>query len=368
MIEPRTITFVALPFKPINGEMTYVEGHYNERINAIVGRHWRELDEEMYRRFRIHFRYLPTVHELVSEEQLLWLNPTRHSRLMPPLHPLRTAQLMRHLSPLYDRNTILPGMMSWLSKSNFAYYEWPEFDEATFVERVVENYQEYVEWLNRETASVDMGDVGMSSSFIRPSMYARFMADEAFKREVMSLMNDIQKKVDQLRSYGVSELAIRQLIQPDNRPSRMVITNDWRIILPDFGDMEIEMRPLVKAVYFLFLRHPEGIFFKDLYDYREELGWIYRTLRGGDELSNKAQQSIADATDPFNNSINEKCARVREAFLSKMNDALTAQYMIDGERACAKGILLPRELVTWECQIPPRPVIEYDPDDPDAPF
>ncbi len=147
----------------------------------------------------------------------------------------------------------------------------------------------------------------------------------------------------------------------------MVITSDWRIILPDYGNMEIEMRPLVKAVYFLFLRHPEGIFFKDLFDHRDELSWIYQTLRGGDELTGKARQSISDIANPFHNSINEKCARVREAFLSKMNDALTAQYMIDGERACAKAILLPRELVSWECEIPPRPVIEYDPDDPNSP-
>jgi hypothetical protein len=39
--------------------------------------------------------------------------------------------------------------------------------------------------------------------------------------------------------------------------------------------MEIKMEPLTKAVYLLFLNHPEGILFKHLPDYRQELANIY---------------------------------------------------------------------------------------------
>jgi len=42
------------------------------------------------------------------------------------------------------------------------------------------------------------------------------------------------------------------LIHPDNRLSRLVITKDGRIMLPDYYGMEIKMEPLVKAVYLLF--------------------------------------------------------------------------------------------------------------------
>ena len=40
--------------------------------------------------------------------------------------------------------------------------------------------------------------------------------------------------------------------------------------------MEIKMEPLVKAVYLLFLKHPEGIVFKCLPDYRKELAELYK--------------------------------------------------------------------------------------------
>ena len=50
----------------------------------------------------------------------------------------------------------------------------------------------------------------------------------------------------------------------------MVITTDLRVILTDYGNMEIKMEPINKAVFLLFLRHPEGIVFKYLPDYRNE--------------------------------------------------------------------------------------------------
>ena len=45
------------------------------------------------------------------------------------------------------------------------------------------------------------------------------------------------------------------------------------------SNMEIKMEPLVKSVYLLFLKHPEGIMFKCLPEYREELAQIYNRIR-----------------------------------------------------------------------------------------
>lgn len=81
----------------------------------------------------------------------------------------------------------------------------------------------------------------------------------------------------------------------------MVITKDYRILLPDYNDMEIKIEPLVKAVFLLFLKHPEGILFKHLPNYREELTGIYAKLRPLG-MSEKAIQSIEDVTNPLLNS------------------------------------------------------------------
>ena len=177
-------------------------------------------------------------------------------------------------------------------------------------------------------------------------------ADESFNSQqddenIDDLLEEVRERIAKLRQRGISEYILEQLIHPDDRLSRMVITKDWRIMLPDYNDMEIKMEPLMKAVYLLFLQHPEGIAFKRLPDYRQELTEIYGKLRPLG-LSERAMQSIEDVTNPLLNSINEKCARIRGAFLSQFDNHMAKSYYIDGIRGEAKKISLPRSLVTWE--------------------
>lgn len=161
------------------------------------------------------------------------------------------------------------------------------------------------------------------------------------------LMEEVRERIAKLRQRGIAEYILEQLIHPDDRQSRLVITKDYRILLPDYNNMEIKMEPLVKAVYLLFLKHPEGILFKYLPDYREGLTMIYASLRPIG-LSDRAIQSIEDVTNPLLNSINEKCARIRGAFISQFDEKLAKYYYIYGRRGEAKKIALPRDLVTWE--------------------
>ena len=107
------------------------------------------------------------------------------------------------------------------------------------------------------------------------------------------------------------------------------------------------MEPLIKAVYLLFLKHPEGIVFKALADYRDELLDIYKTLKPLG-LGKRTIQSIEDVTNPLLNSINEKCAPIRAAFINQFDEHLAKNYFITGERGEAKKINLPRDLVVWE--------------------
>ena len=109
------------------------------------------------------------------------------------------------------------------------------------------------------------------------------------------------------------------------------------------------MEPLVKAVYFLFMKHSEGIVFKELADYREELQNIYKKLKPMG-LNKRTIQSIEDVTNPLLNSINEKCARIRSAFVKEFDESLAKNYIVTGERGEAKKISLPRDLVVWESE------------------
>ena len=164
---------------------------------------------------------------------------------------------------------------------------------------------------------------------------------------INDLIDEVKERILKLRQRGVSQFILEQLIHPDDRLSRLVVTKDCRILLPDYNNMEIKMEPLAKAVYLLFLNHPEGIMFKCLPDYREELTKLYDRLKPLG-LSDKALQSIEDVTNPLLNSINEKCARIRGAYVGQFDDHMARHYYIDGRRGEAKKISLPRNLVVWE--------------------
>ena len=161
------------------------------------------------------------------------------------------------------------------------------------------------------------------------------------------LMEEVKERIGKLRQRGIAEYLLERLIHPDDRLSRLVVTKDYRIVLPDYQDMEIKMEPLAKAVYLLFLKHPEGIAFKSLPDHRKELADIYTKLRPAG-LTDRAMQSIEDVTNPLLNSINEKCARIRGAFVGEFDDYMAKYYYIDGKRGEVKKIALPHDLVIWE--------------------
>lgn len=173
-------------------------------------------------------------------------------------------------------------------------------------------------------------------------------ADERYKEDIMLIGKEIRERIEKLRSIGLTSMAIKKLIGDDSdKPGKLLIDKRNRLFLTDYGNKEIKLSPLHKAVYFLFLRHPEGIYFKDLGNYKEELASIYGEITGREDKK-AVEDSISKLTDPFDNSINEKCARIKNAFVSEFREEVAQWYFIDGSKGEKKAIKLPRELVTWE--------------------
>ena len=161
------------------------------------------------------------------------------------------------------------------------------------------------------------------------------------------LMAEVKEKVQMLKEYGMSEAEIVSGLHTNQEQPKLIVSKrHYRIFLGD-ERKEVHLEPLVKAVYLLFLKHPEGIIFKDLPDYRKELTDIYnKVLPWG--LSDRSIHSIEDVTNPMLNSINEKCARIRRAFVTMLDSSVAEHYYIKGVRGGAKKIALPRDKIVWE--------------------
>ena len=161
-----------------------------------------------------------------------------------------------------------------------------------------------------------------------------------------------------LHAIGVSLLEELRIEAAKGNLSRLFITKDYRFILEDYRK-EVELQPVHKAVYLLFLAHPEGIEFKRLADYREELTRYYMaTAKMMDK--EKIIESVDHLVNPLDNAINEKCSRIKKVFLSMMDEYTASYYIISShtqkhfagssriwfERL--KVISLPRELVIFK--------------------
>ena len=162
-----------------------------------------------------------------------------------------------------------------------------------------------------------------------------------------------------LRALGVPLLEQLRIEAARGQLSRLLITKNFRFILMDHGNKEIELQPVHKAVYLLFLAHPEGIEFKRLSEYRDELlGYYMKTAMSMDKQ--KIEESVEHLINPLDNAINEKCSRIKNVFLSLMDEYSASYYIIsshaqknfpNSERIWfrrLKVITLPRELVVWE--------------------
>lgn len=101
--------------------------------------------------------------------------------------------------------------------------------------------------------------------------------------------------------------------------SPLVITEDYRFLLPEFGNKEVQLSPIHKALYLLFLNHPEGIEFKNLVDYREELLQLYQKIGNRIDMD-KITETVNRLVNPLDNAINEKCSRIKAAFSDLMDE------------------------------------------------
>jgi hypothetical protein len=130
--------------------------------------------------------------------------------------------------------------------------------------------------------------------------------------------------------------------------SRLVIhtNHDYALELVDYK-VFVPLNPLCKALYLLFLRHPEGIVLKEMSRYQAELWDIYLQVCRHDDLK-KAKESVAELCNPLSNSIHEKISRIKATFEEITDNHVATHYIIAGARGKAKKIALDPALVCWQ--------------------
>jgi hypothetical protein len=332
-----------MPFLPDPKQIIYIEDKYNPLFNKFIEQHYEKINE-LFRRGNYNFVFIPlTIKKIRSGNAVQYYQPNLKDKFIHynKLSPQKIYDFL-----IGEEINIKPGFIQYQKTQDtvsfFSYFQIPFFEEEDL-------WKQLHFYIDRVSVSQNI--------FSQPKTIRREPgkgedADDDFPTEAKKLVAEIQERIGRLQQIGINEMVLKSLFSfdSDRKLSRMVITKDYRIVLPDYNAMEIQLSPLPKAVFFLFLKYPEGILFKHLSNYKEELMNIYLKLSNRESLADM-EKSIDDVIDPTKNAINEKCSRIREAFVKEFDETLAQHYFILGDRQTPKRIVLDRELLTIEADI-----------------
>jgi hypothetical protein len=364
------LSFKNLPFVPVEGQVIYAEPSYNKKWNDFIRTNY-EWVRTVFRKRNLEFCYLPLLIDEVVNYNAPFLKESERRKIVesvPALHSFAEeadlkgpALLFGYESQVKDSSGFIVLQMLyvktlWLESKKHVLLKLANEISRLYAahskpQKTVEDGKGEIRFVRvkeppviaeKENAEkVDDGGI----RFMR--VHSDIDADSEFDVQSLQLVNEIKERIMALRNRGVNTMFLHDIIDHGERLSRLHITDDFRIFLVDYNNMEIKMPFLPKSVFLLFLHHPEGIRFKNLSDYYSELLGIYLKMNpiGG---RSRHEQSIREVTNPCSNSINEKCARIREAFVKCFDDRLAKHYYVTGKKGEAKRIMLDESLILWD--------------------
>ena len=328
--------------------VVYIEDDYCQEINEYIAANYETIKNEFWMRKELQFVYVPKIIDKLRsdfEEIAHYYRPNITNEKITIKQDISPQDIYKHILSHCKKSLdtpLKPGLM---------HICYPNEDKPVLSYVPIASKKQKIihEFFELYISNMGMGAVYRATYSTPELKDEKDFADYNFPKEAVSLIDDVRLKVQRLIQLGVDELVLQKLLITCSQPiiSRLFITKDFRIILTDYNNMEISLAPLPKTVFLLYLKHPEGILFKHLPEYKKELMEIYAQVSNRENPA-EMKQSIEDLIDSTKNSINEKCSRIREAFIKNFDERLAYHYFITGKRDTAKRIKLNRSLVSWE--------------------
>lgn len=339
-----------------NRDIMFVESKYDAQANEFIYDNYERISQ-FFSRHKLFFRYVPkTIEEIFSNKKIVDYYCLKSVNVADVNKIVDNGELLTYsVSENIAQNTP-PSLLLPTSLLNDEKADADKHCYAILVNIPLPLSMDSINQAFTELVSIYKTARGEYCKKNASVLHRKFgyeentdLFTEDFDEETRQLINEIKDRMERLHLKGVRGVIIKKLISELTKPSRLTISADYRIYLNDYDNKEIIMASLPKAVFLLFLRHPEGIVFKHLSDYKNELLLLYKKICKGN-LPNGWDKSLDNICDPLNNSLNEKCSRIAEAFKKKFDVELVHPYIIQGDRGDAKRISIDRSLVSWECE------------------
>ena len=395
-----SIAFRKLPFEPVERQVIYVENRFDEHINALIKNRYDQL-KWTFRRAGLDFVYLPMFfNDEETKEKVLYYAPYLTEDIIESAE-LRSSYLLGYMSHPENKEKILPSLLygpqeeegEWVfhgqtidlvEEANGGAFQWFE-DVAADIEEALAPVQHsserrYDEDINEGEQYPDDRDYGepQAEYSSTPNLWDKLgrdlkqfskkcveeeddysgtshevgkqSLDEILDEDVRETLGELERKVERLRLLGIPLDVIVAFVARYETVSRLLITDDLRIFLPDYNNIEVKMPALYKAVYLLFLYHQKGgIVLQQLEKYHTELVLFYRKTKNVEQLTPRQLESINKLESSWNNdgSIYVVLSRIKKLFINVIDEHLAKNYYIDGKQGKAYSIAINPELIVW---------------------
>ena len=327
----------------------YFENEISEESDTYIRQNYTDLRKQFYNKGRDFF-YLPILIENIDFEILPalkssfpFLSDNFNNRIIDELKTEKfdyDAILYDFIHFIVYRGTISKGFIS----RNLGYTIVEQKNEET-IEEFMKGYIE----------NLSVNNYGL-----------RFYCLETNKKEESNVakesierLNNINKEIEWLRQSGqLAILApkIYEFLKKNidgiiyNNTYPMVITKDFKILIPHCNNLEIKLSHFTKAIYLLFLSNNEPIDLKDLHLHKDRLLFIYKQVSNQNSYD-RIKETVEELLKEDNQAIYVHFSRIRKAFLNHFSEFIAFKYYITGDKGKPKKIMFDREDVTFNCEI-----------------
>ena len=166
------------------------------------------------------------------------------------------------------------------------------------------------------------------------------MLERMEAQDLLALMEQVRGR---LKELGIDEESVAESVEP----VKLFIDKRYTIRMGTADGMVLPLRPLVKALFILFLRHPEGILLKQREMFRQELEEIYGVISPNTEREDVSAR-VGRLVNLQDNSFSEKASVLNARLEALLPGEVAEQYKIQGYNGHPRKIPLDPLLVNWE--------------------
>ncbi len=213
------------------------------------------------------------------------------------------------------------------NQSFYAFKNFIEFKELNYIgDGNIENEPAFTWFEQNKRFSFSLEEVLSGNAdhlFLTPDKWKTLYGSPSIllKRLLIDIYSNNLTPVDHRRGW------FNHFYLPTLHSSDLHITKGYnQLVLVDYHEKLI-LEPLMKTLYILHLKHPEGIIRKQIGLYEKEMEEIYMQITNKSDLE-KVKSSLKTLVDLESKSFDEKVSKIKKTLIDLLGDKLAYNYII----------------------------------------